>query len=85
MTDADSYIAAVRNLIATRAELCRADCPCWEVTESNSEFGLGSRGLVIVRCDECCIELNMIELFDDDVALLPEAQAELARRLMETP
>jgi hypothetical protein len=61
-------VARVRAVLAEIIK-CSPGCPGWGIFDSDE------RGTEIERCDACC---HGTELTDDDVALLPEAQAALA-------
>jgi predicted RNA-binding Zn-ribbon protein involved in translation (DUF1610 family) len=72
----DERIAWVRAQLAEKPACDSAECPGWAIFEADS------RGVTeIERCDVCCPK----DLTDDEVALLPEAQAALAAETGEYP
>lgn len=69
-------VCRVRTAIAAlpAAERCNPKCPTWIVSHNGRRYK-------IERCDECWsgCAIDRVVLSDEDVALLPEAQAELRR------
>jgi hypothetical protein len=72
-------IDQVRRTLAARTERCSADCPGWAIFEVDRE-----PFMEIEACDECnaiARQTGHPKVWDDDVEILPEAQAELRRQL----
>ena len=63
-------VEEIRAILDGYTEHCDPGCPGWIISYSDS------RGLEVEVCDDCTHD-NDSPLTDDDVALLPEAQAAL--------
>lgn len=78
LPDSQHTLQEIRKILAER-EPCSPGCPGWAIMDSDS------RGTEIERCDACFYGLpQRQQLYDEDVALLPEAQEALRKALKES-